>query len=27
VPSLFLHWLGWKLRPRLHGEGGASATP
>ena len=20
VPSLFLHWLGWKLRPRLHGE-------
>ena len=20
VPSLFLHWLGWRLRPRLHGE-------
>jgi hypothetical protein len=20
VPSLFLHWLGWRLRPRLLGE-------
>jgi hypothetical protein len=20
IPSLPLHWLGWKLRPRLHGE-------
>lgn len=20
VPSLFLHWLGWRLRPRLFGE-------
>jgi hypothetical protein len=20
VPSLFLHWLGWRLRPRLVGE-------
>jgi hypothetical protein len=20
IPSLFLHWLGWRLRPRLLGE-------
>lgn len=25
VPSLFLHWLGWRLRPRLHGESQAEA--
>jgi hypothetical protein len=22
VPSLFLHWLGWRLRPRLLGQSG-----
>ena len=26
VPSLFLHWLGWRLRPRLHGEGSGAAV-
>ena len=28
VPSLFLHWLGWRLRPRLLGRSraGAEAT-
>jgi hypothetical protein len=25
VPSLFLHWLGWRLRPRLLGRPGATA--
>ncbi len=25
VPSLFLHWLGWKLRPRLLGGSDADA--
>lgn len=26
VPSLFLHWLGWRLRPRLHGDSPAAPT-
>ena len=25
LPSLFLHWLGWRLRPRLLGRSGADA--
>jgi hypothetical protein len=25
VPSLFLHWLGWRLRPRLLGQSPESA--
>jgi hypothetical protein len=25
VPSFFLHWLGWKLRPRLLGRSDADA--
>ncbi len=25
LPSLFLHWLGWKLRPRLLGRSDADA--
>ena len=27
VPSLFLHWLGWGLRPRLHGDSRPAETP
>ena len=26
VPSIPLHWLGWRLRPRLHGEPPMEAT-
>jgi hypothetical protein len=26
VPSLFLHWLGWRLRPRLLGRPGPEAA-
>jgi len=26
VPSLFLHWLGWRLRPRLLGEARPAPT-
>jgi hypothetical protein len=26
VPSLFLHWLGWRLRPRLLGESRPAPT-
>jgi hypothetical protein len=27
VPSLFLHWLGWRLRPRLLGTPQPAETP
>ena len=27
VPSLFLHWLGWGLRPRLHGDSRPADVP
>jgi hypothetical protein len=27
VPALFLHWLGWRLRPRLHGDSRPAEVP
>jgi hypothetical protein len=27
VPSLFLHWLGWRMRGRLHGESPPASAP
>ncbi len=27
IPSLFLHWLGWRLRPRLHGDSRPADVP